>query len=303
MSTRSISATVPEGSQGAAGDPNMPAILVPSCDPYADLWEPFFATFFKYWPDCPYQAYLGANTLPFEHPRVRRIFVGCDLSYSDNLRAMLLCIPHDYVILWVDDRLVSGPVKTRQVGELVGNAVKNNVRYLKLIPEHPLGYGAGPAPIAEIPPHSPYRISLTVALWHKDTLLSLLKPNESAWMLEKRGSRRSDHFLTGFFGLAPSWKSHPPIPHVHVVVKGKIIRASLSFLRRERIIKLLDHREIETWKSVLYSRAYHLFFGAIRPVQAHLLRASSRLAEILPRAPAKRNASDQPLTPHTTKAP
>ncbi len=39
------------------------AILVCSCDKYADVWEPFFKLFFKFWPDCPYPIYLLSNYL------------------------------------------------------------------------------------------------------------------------------------------------------------------------------------------------------------------------------------------------
>lgn len=37
------------------------AVVVASCDAYADLWEPFFRLFRRYWPDCPYPVYLGSN--------------------------------------------------------------------------------------------------------------------------------------------------------------------------------------------------------------------------------------------------
>jgi hypothetical protein len=29
------------------------AIPVVSCDKYSDLWQPFFALFDRFWPDCP----------------------------------------------------------------------------------------------------------------------------------------------------------------------------------------------------------------------------------------------------------
>lgn len=249
------------------------AILVVSCDRYSDLWEPFFTTFFKYWPDCPYPIYLGTNEIAFRHPRIKLLQVGRDLNYSDNLQRMLGMVRERHVIVWVEDRLVSGPVQTQQLQRLIQIGISRDAHYLKLIPEHPLGYGANDAPIAEVPPGTKYRISITVGLWKKATLLSLLEPGETAWMLEKRGSRRSDKIQTGFFALAPSWKATPPIPHVHVIVKGRIIRSALSFLRKEGIAALATRRPLQTLSSVLYTHAYHLFFGVIRPAQARLLGA------------------------------
>jgi len=37
------------------------AVLVVSCDKYADLWPPFFQLFLRFWPECPFSVYLISN--------------------------------------------------------------------------------------------------------------------------------------------------------------------------------------------------------------------------------------------------
>jgi hypothetical protein len=65
------------------------SVLVVSCDAYQDLWKPFFSCFFKFWPDCPFPVYLGANFKKYEDDRVQTILIGQDLDYSTNLLMML----------------------------------------------------------------------------------------------------------------------------------------------------------------------------------------------------------------------
>ncbi len=49
------------------------SIYVSSFDSYADVLPPFFARFFKNWPDCDYQVYLGGVNTIFADDRVRTL--------------------------------------------------------------------------------------------------------------------------------------------------------------------------------------------------------------------------------------
>jgi hypothetical protein len=248
--------------------PGRTAILVVSCDHYADLWAPFFQCFFKYWPDCPYPIYLGSGTRRFEDSRVTTLTIGEDVSYSDNLTRMLDQIEEDYVIFWVEDRMISGRVNGKQVAALVAAAIENRAAYLKLLPEHPLAYGTRGADWGSVAKGTAYRVSMTVALWHKVTLRAILRSGESAWDIERRGTCRSNEFTEPFLALSPRLRCAPPIPHVHVIVKGRLIRTAQSFLKREQLTDLLAHRQIESWRSTLYIWLYHRFFRIINPLRA-----------------------------------
>lgn len=255
------------------------AVLVVSCDRYDDLWKPFFNCFFKYWPDCPFKVYLGTNHRVLADARVTTISIGDDRSYSENLLAMLEHIPARWVIFWVDDRFVAGPVQTAAVLRLAHRAQELGAACLKLIPEHPLGYAATPDGIGAIPKGTFYRVSLTITLWQKECLAKLLVPGESAWQLEKKGARRSADLGEPFFGLARGSRRQPPIPHVHTLVKGRIIRASLPFLTGEGLLQDLRQRGLESRRSQLYTLVFWKILVWFAPLCDRLIRLRNRRHE------------------------
>ena len=68
------------------------AILICSCDAYADVWDPFFTLFFRHWPDCPWPIYLIANHRRYPDDRVNTLLLGDDKDWSTNI---LRCIGTD----------------------------------------------------------------------------------------------------------------------------------------------------------------------------------------------------------------
>lgn len=66
------------------------AILIVSCDKYSDLWNPFFKSFFRFWPDCPFDIYLLSNYKSIDMPQVNSLLIDEDISWSDNLYKCLI---------------------------------------------------------------------------------------------------------------------------------------------------------------------------------------------------------------------
>ncbi len=77
------------------------AILVLSCDKYADAWQPFFLFFQKYWKDCVFPLYLGTNNKRFEFPNVTQIFSNKTTTWSDELKTILKQMPEKNIIIVV----------------------------------------------------------------------------------------------------------------------------------------------------------------------------------------------------------
>src|SRR5690348_12286619 len=105
------------------------SVLVISCDRYRDLWAPFFHQFHKYWPDCPFPVYLGANSASYHDPCVHMLQSGADESWSKNLKFFLSRIPTRYVLVLLEDFFLDGPVSNSsllgqlQTLELLGGTV------------------------------------------------------------------------------------------------------------------------------------------------------------------------------------
>ncbi len=240
------------------------AILVVSCDAYQDLWYPFFSCFFKYWPDCPYPVYLGSNCLCFPDPRVRPVLVGPDVDYTSNLLKMLEQVKQDWLILWIEDRVLSAPVNTARLGNLIRLAQNQKAGYLKLIASHPFAMVKDKSQeIGEIPRGQRYRVCITVALWKKDILLRLLHPGETAWDIERRGSQRSSQLDEKFLSLSASIMNNPPLSNVHLVTQGRVLRDACKFLKHEELQEYLRDRRIQTlwsyWGLKLYLYAKDLY--------------------------------------------
>jgi hypothetical protein len=205
---------------------------VVSCDWFSDVWPVFFTLFFRYWPDCPFDMYLGSNYLRYEHPQVTTMTVGEDTSWAHGARLMLESLSSEYVLLFLEDFLLTEPVDSDKVISLweLLKALDGNCLLLRpdspsveraLVPGHP--------EITEVMPGELWRVSLGVAIWKRSVLLSLLRDGESAWDMEWNGSRRSDD-LPGFYSTVSA-----AIVRNNGLEGGKWKRYNLPLLRREGI--------------------------------------------------------------------
>ncbi len=201
------------------------AVVVPSCDKYSDLWDGYFRCLSKYWPDCPYEVFLVANDLRFSKSRLSGVInVGEDRGWSANLLAALDRVPHDYVLMMMDDLFIIKTIDTARIAKLLELCVAGQWNYLRLNPT--------PGPIApvllddigEVPAGDWYRSSTVFSVWRKDVLLSMLRPGESAWQFEIYGSKRTNAY--GKWFACSKWNT----PFVNLVIKGKIDPASLKRL-------------------------------------------------------------------------
>jgi hypothetical protein len=252
------------------------AILVASSDSYHDLWHPFFDCFFKYWPDCPYRIYLGSNYKTYNDSRVEPILVGEDIDYSTNLGNMLKQLKENWVILWIEDRVISARVRTDQIQSIARFAQDQNAVFVKLIASHPYAVEASQLTgFGEIQKGAKYRVCITIALWRKDALQIILIPGETAWQLERKGSQRSVYLAESFYSLVWNSRQNPPIRDVHLVVKGRLVRDALAFIEKQGLRRFLDGRQVQSWGSYLYTKGYILAwdtYAFARQKASHLKR-------------------------------
>jgi hypothetical protein len=209
-------------------------VIIGSCDRYADVWPAFFKLFDRYWPECPWPVYLQSNYAEYQHPRVTSIKVGHDQDWSSSFQRFLEAVPHQYVLVLLEDYLLYAPVNTPQLQEISGQ-LGPEIAHIRLL--------ACPGPtesynptqlLGNIVPGAPYRVSLQAAFWNKKVLSNLLVPGESAWSLEVNGSRRSDSYHEQFLSV---WPQQPlALPYFCTAVeKGRWLRPALKLLKREGI--------------------------------------------------------------------
>ncbi len=220
------------------------AILVTSCDKYQDLWEPFFTLFFRYWQDCPYPVYLGTNHLKYDNGRVKTIAVGDDTDWSSGFRGMLEEIPHPYVIVLIEDYLLTQSVDTVRIDRLVSYMEDKGAGCLRLYPCPGPDLPCPDNPeVGEISKGADYRLSLQAAIWNRQTLLELLREGESAWELEINGTERTNDLDVPFLCVI----GDSPIPYFCTgVVKGKWVKEAVKLCETEGIEVDLTARSVQT---------------------------------------------------------
>jgi len=199
------------------------AVLVVSCDKYADLWQPFFTLFRRFWADCPLDVYLLSNHLEFSDLAVKSLKVGDDISWSDNLVKAVNELPHQYIFLFIDDLFLFGPVDNGRVLRVLEWAAAARADYIRLNPSQKPDRPYNDL-VGVVSPGTIYRTSTVISVWRKRILLNLLRPAESAWDFEIKGSERSDEF-DGFFS---TWKDHFHV--TNGVIKGKWRQYAVSRL-------------------------------------------------------------------------
>lgn len=235
------------------------AVVVLSCDKYGDVWNPFFTLFFRYWPDCPFDIFLVTNFLSYNDPRVKTISVGEDVDWSTNVRAALQKIPHRYLMILMEDYLLTTQVDTVAIGRLLDYMRNHQTGYLRLFPS------PGPARVTDmvddleigvIEPGEPYRVSLQAAIWDKQIVEELIVIGESAWDFEIQGTERSSRLNSPFLSIARSAFDRLPFSYFCTgVVKGYWLREAVDLCRRQGIIIDTRARPVEPWH-VRWSRKF-----------------------------------------------
>jgi len=199
-------------------------ILIPSCDRYSDIWQPFATLFGRYWPDCPYPVYLSTGRREGVPGFASPIPVGDDGDWSGSLKTALSQIREDYVLLFLYYLLLYDRVNTDTVRRHIDTIASVDGNFLSLSgtppPDRPFTSDFGYVSEGAL-----YRTSTVTSVWRKDVLSALLAYGETAWQFELQGSIRSDAF-GGFFST-----TRKVVPVVNALVRGIWTPVGLQLLR------------------------------------------------------------------------
>lgn len=232
------------------GDKTGCSILVTSCDPYSDLWTPYFRQFWSNWPDCPYPVYLSANHKTCDDPRVITLKSGAESNWTNQVRLHLELLDTPYVLLTLEDFFLRRLVPTLKVRECVRILGTLGGHMLRLVcrpgPDRPVRGFPG---IGSIDCGAPYRVSTQAAVWNRESLLSLMRRDESIWDFEIKGSQRSRAFEAGFYCV---YRDVLTYRH-HVIERGKWFPWEARTFARAGIgcdfdaRPIMTHREAARW--------------------------------------------------------
>jgi hypothetical protein len=259
------------------------ALFVSSCDPYSDLWAPFFRLFRRHWPDCPFPVYLGAGEKESGIPGVVTLKSTGGRDWSLCLQQHLGQISEPWIIFMLDDFFLRRRVATVDILQALDFADRQNARMLRLVPRPPPARILPNAPdYGECDPDQDYRVNVQAGLWRKQALESLLVAGDSIWEFEHRGTERARAFPRGFYCTRRSvlpyegWLAH------HVIEKGRWFPHEKWIFRDPALGCDFQARGTLGWGSTLIYQFAHLIHRGLQFVpwrqrQAAITAVKSRL--------------------------
>lgn len=232
------------------------AVLVLSCDKYADVWPAFFKCFRGNFPDGNWPVYLGSNTKECQELGVVTILSGSDPDWSTSYKRILEQIPQKKLFVILEDLFLSSKVETSVLAALVNFMFEKDANHIR--------YWASPAPdlptdnplIGECAKGAPYR-STVCGFWDRDYLLKLLLEGENPWNFEILGSYRTS-YSGGFYAT-----TSPLCEFKNMIEKGRWIPASVDWANSNGVSLPLEARPILKGGSQLISRIQMVIFSLI----------------------------------------
>lgn len=199
-------------------------VFVSSSDNTRDVFLAVSKAFALFWGECNCQFYVGLNSKPNQPLAGGFIPVFAPVSgWRQELACQIQQLQHDYILLLLDDFLITSPVDETRLFSLLQMAQKFNLPYLRLIEIDRswivkklawlIAKLQGQS-LAVLPENIPYYSSLQVAIWNRTHLIDMLTglPEGSIWAFEhQRIPDKTHHAIV----------EAPPIVYKHVVEKGK----------------------------------------------------------------------------------
>ena len=230
------------------------AVLILSCDKYADMWKPFGEQYRKYFPQGNWPIYVGSNTIVCTEPGVVPILSGVDQDWSTSYKRILSQIKEQKIFVILEDFLLASLVDEKLFATTVDFLFTRDAKHIKYL------NGVLPDSVTDNPNigqyerGAPYRATVN-GFWDRDYLMTLLIEGESPWNFEILASYRTS-YADGFYCLMT-----PLCDHRNMIEKGQWIPQSLEWARSEGVTLDLNKRPMLEGGSRLLSCIQKFYFN------------------------------------------
>jgi hypothetical protein len=211
-------------------------IIVPSCDKYAEVWQPFFTFLFKSWPSLlthnahvpiilitNKKIYPDARVITSEEVRVD--------NWSNSLIGALHEVKTEYVLYLQEDYIIRNPVNEQRLLEILTAMDKEGTAYVEIgghnheaLKNFQMTRLPGVVKAA-------YRIPLQASLWRKDVLEWLLKGDDKRNEFEKESFMRSQGMMKPFWITMDDF----PIDYLDACSKGYWRQDVLDYIKSQGV--------------------------------------------------------------------
>ena len=225
------------------------SVVFCTCDAYSDLWENFFKLFRKYWPQFDGEIILNTESKPFSYPGLNiSTPLNCskDASWSERLSMASDRAKGEFLLIFLDDFYLKGPVKAQRFAETVAFMKDNpetvSITYLK----EPGGF----KPVKELEGFawrkhfSLYKMTAHISLYRKAYLQKTLRDDENAWRFEVNGTVRT-WFKRGDFICAQS-EFEPIFDYDFgaLVVRGNYVKEYKEYFEKKEGCSFNERRAV-----------------------------------------------------------
>lgn len=197
------------------------SILIHSFNQYSNLWKGCSEGWRNHYGQ--ENVYFGTDLPTESHDYVGKLIFSGPGEWSDRLTKLLVQIPTDYVLYAQEDHW---PVKSPpNLSEMLKIVSENDLFRLQLGMVNRFYTLSGSKIPLFFDPNSKYLVSHQPSIWKKSFLLDCLKPNETPWENEYKGTLRWQQtgqlreFIREKIAIWPcDW-------YRHMCIKGKTVES------------------------------------------------------------------------------
>lgn len=240
-------------------------LFISSSDNTSDVFLRVSPSYQRFWPDLPFEKYVGLNTPTAALPEGFHAVYAPVSSWKSELYLQIEALPQrfQYILLFLDDFLILSRVDTGRVERVVREMIKKKLAYLCLSPLYRawlpslgkrLTRNYGSEAIEKIKRGRPYYSSLQAAVWERDHLLDMLRLEGDIWDFENQCIPRINHYAV---------VRYPAIPYIHVVEKGRWVPNAETLFRAIGLPFEPAGREVRPKTDLLWSWVKKVKFGTI----------------------------------------
>lgn len=223
------------------------SIIITTCDSFSDLWSNNIFLLNKFWPNHP-ECFVVSDKNNDKGEMIFKNFAYFSSDYSFRLLNLLKTIKADYILLTLDDYLISSFVDVNRINDLVSFMKNNGLSYIRLYNRTKTkGWINKEKRIHLLPlKKDAYEVNLYPSLWRKDDLIKIITHDENIWKFEVRLTRRCREN-----NYKCAWVSNKKVfEFVDTIRKGKYLRSAYRFLKKNDLY--ISSRGIRTAEETLH---------------------------------------------------
>ncbi|MCH5172304.1 MAG: hypothetical protein J1F31_05715 [Erysipelotrichales bacterium] len=209
------------------------SLLIQSCNAFSDIWDAHVTLMEKNFKDRNMETYLVSdrkNDMSFEHVHV--LFAGEGKEYSERLSYALDRIDTEYVLLTLDDYLLTKKIKTQRLYEILDIMKKENYAYVRFF-HNPGTRGKKKTKYPKmyfLDPIEQYDINLYPGIWKTSVLREMITEQQNAWQFEVSLSKKIAN--TNYTCVMTKEKVFPILDGIR---KGQLLIKSNSYLKKHHM--------------------------------------------------------------------